>query len=152
MARHTDIEDLFLGFLDSLRLANGGPFKTLETFNKPSWEDALKHIANAQSPACLVISRGMKPSPLRPGLNYDQAFSVVLVIASTNLRGEEAARRGAAGDPGIHDLLDNTNTALLGKEPAGGQYGLINPGAEKRIASNKNTVVWTQEWEVIRYA
>lgn len=152
MARHTEIEDLFIGLLDSQRVANGGSFKTLETFNQPSWEEVLRHLANAQTPACLVICRSMKPSPLRPGLIYDQTFSVVLLIASTNLRGEEAARRGAAGDPGIHDLLDLTNTALLGKEPAGGQYGLIHPGAEKRIASNKNTVVWTQEWEVIRYA
>lgn len=152
MARHTEIEDLFIGLLDGQRVANGGVFKTLETFNQPSWQAALDHLANAQTPACLVISRGMNPSTLRPGLHYDQAFSVVLLIASTNLRGERAARRGAAGDPGIHDLLDITNTALLGKEPAGGQYGLITPGPEKRIASNKNTVVWTQEWAVNRYA
>jgi len=152
MARHTELEDLFMSLLDSQRVVNGGVFKTLETFNKPSWEAALEHIANAQTPACLVISRGMTPSPLRPGLNCDQAFNVQLLIASTNRRGEKAARRGVVGDPGIYDLLDITRTALLGKEPTGGQYSLIQPGAEKPIASNKHTVVWTQAWGITRYA
>lgn len=149
MSRHADIEDLFQGLLEADPRA--AVFKTLETFNKPRWEEAIQSITNAPAPACLIISAGMKPSPLRTGLNHDQAFSATLMIVSRNLRGEKEARRGAAGEPGAYDLLDITRDILLGHEPPG-QYGLITPGTEQRLASSPKTVIWVQNWSLIKYA
>lgn len=151
MSRYAVIEDGVLAALDALRVQNGGPLRTLETTGQEDMDQLLERLFRARPPACFVIAEGMRGGPLRPGGLQDQQFAVSLLLGSRNFRGQKAARRGAAGEPGVYDLLDATRNALTGHQLSGLPADVLIPGNEKLFTSGDHMVVWRQDWTVTLY-
>ena len=151
MTRHGEIESIFMGLLDPMRTTNGGPLAHLSAKGERSFEQALKHLFDQPMPACLVVSGGQSPSPMRTLKAVDEEYRVLLLMAQRNLRGADQARNAVApGDVGIYELLDRARSLLLGQIPTGCDSA-IQPGPEGQAAGNATTVAWGQEWSITMY-
>lgn len=96
-----DIEDGFIAALGSLKTA--GTIRTLETYGGQLDVERLEDLT-INFPAIYVIWGGFTATEMKRSL--DEKHRVSLIFAHRNLRGEAAARRGAAGEAtGVYAIM-----------------------------------------------
>lgn len=118
MANETiaQIEDAIIAALAPLTVAQGGYVKEISTYQGQLDQNTIQEIVEklaSNFPAIMVIYLGSKLKE-DPTYVYDDRQSWGIFLAAQNLRGEQAARRGAGGDQGTYQMIVDVRAKLAG--------------------------------------
>lgn len=70
---------------------------------------------SARHPAAWVVYEGATFQHAMAGVQ-DRLMTFLVIVSARSFRGEAAARRGAAGEPGAYEVLDAVRAALTGSD------------------------------------
>lgn len=89
--------------------------------------------------AFVVYDRGEYSHKVSSVQDRDMVFNVLVVVR--NLRGDEAARHGVAGEKGVYDVLEDVRGALTNNN-CGVEIDPLLPISEEGIAGSKDLAVY----------
>ncbi len=133
----TQIEDAILATLRD-NLPNVETCESLGEFLSSNIEE--DRLLSLRRPAVYVIyERGRYSHKMSGVQQRDMIFRVVAMLE--NLRGDAAARRGAASEAGAYDVLESIRAALTGNQ-CGLAIDPLLPLHEEAISGNSATAVY----------
>ncbi len=121
---YLEMEDFLLEKLEPLRAAAG--LRALTTYGGEFSPDSFGQVT-VVFPAVYIYLSGLRSAGRNRLDERDQGCTVM--VAARNLRGEPAARRGAAGETGVYALFEGVRAHLNRLPLAGGLLRL----AEERV-------------------
>ncbi|MDF1592592.1 MAG: DUF1834 family protein [Desulfobacterales bacterium] len=105
------IEDAIIAAVNSLSASLG--LRTIKSYQGELEEDDIKKLI-ALFPAIYVVYGGSEYK--EHGARKIEFMKYHLFLCDKNLRSEEEARRGGAGNPGTYAMLDGIRDKLYGKQ------------------------------------
>ncbi|MBN1514868.1 MAG: hypothetical protein JXB13_22845 [Phycisphaerae bacterium] len=146
MSELSDLEAAVVTLLQNITLGGSSAFAAVRGFADPDRRRALNALAREQHPAALVLYTGRS---LR-GSGEEQVLEphISVLIANSDLRGEDLVRLGDEGRPGSFQLLESARQALDGAAVLAGRHLVAT--AEQIIAADDRFLVYEQRYDVER--
>lgn len=146
MSELSDLEAAVVTLLQNITLGGRPAFAAVRGFADPDRRRALGALARENSPAAFVLCTGRT----RTGSGSERVtrLLVSVLIANSDLGGEDRVRLGDAAHPGSFQLLQSTMQALDGAVVLAGRPLVATN--EQLIAADDRFLVYEQRYYVER--
>ena len=145
----TQVEDAILA---ALNLAPIGPVggagyaRTLDSYQGELEDEDLNRILRL-FPAVLVVYDSSRYAKSAQGV-YDETMRFRVLVASRNLRGEKAQRRGDSDVIGTYEMLRDVRGLLANKVVGALDVGPVEPVAERFVVNTRDASIYEAVYEV----
>ncbi len=144
----TQVEDAILAALNLSPIGpvgGGGYARIVDSYQGELEDEDLSRVLRL-FPAVLVVYDSSRYSKSAKGV-YDETMRFLVVVASRNLRGEKAQRRGDVEMTGTYQMLRDVR-GLIANKSLGLDVGPPEPVAERFVINTRDASIYEATYEI----